>query len=409
MMRRRPAAGADPLLVAAEDPERLDGLAAELREVAPGGAWRAVAPSELLAALAEGPSPRAVLLAAEPADAADPARLDLLAGLVASATAQGHGVILLVRDLPAQAMHRLMRAGAVDFAPVPLPMGALGETLGRLSVARTAAAEPAPGGLGRPRNGQLHAVYGVAGGVGATVYAVNLAWELAVLARKTELKVCLLDLDLQFGAAATYLDLERRDAVFELFSDIDRADASGFRSALSDCGGALSVLTAPADVVPLDLLTPSAVARLIDFARDGFDVVVIDMPRTLTLWTETVLHAAHRFHVVLGSDMRSAQNMLRFLRTLKAEDLPVDKVDPVLNRAPGFGDFAGRGRVRKMAESLGIAYALSLPEGGGAVTQACDQGVPLAEYAAGNALRKEIRKAARTVFDEVQAARTALV
>ena len=39
--------------------------------------------------------------------------------------------------------------------------------------------------------------------------------------------------------------------------------------------------------------------------------------------------------------------------------------------------------------------------------QACDHGSPLAEFASGNALRKEIRKTARAVLEEVQASRAA--
>ena len=405
-MRLRRSTAPAGLLLAAEDETRLEGLGAELASLGPRDACRTVAPEALLTELAEAKAPpRAVLLAAESQDAAEPARMDRLAGLVGSVSAAGVPVILLVRDLPPAAMHRLMRAGATDFAPVPLPIGALAESLARL-VAKEAEAAPAP--ASRPRDGLVHAVYGVAGGVGATTYAVNLAWEIATFAKKTDLKVCLLDLDLQYGSVATYLDLERRDAVFELLSDMENADSQGLRSAMLEAGDRLSVLTAPADALPLDMLSPTSVQRLLRLASDSFDVVVADMPRTLTLWTETVLQASQRFHVVLESDIRSAHNMLRLQRTLKAEELPVDKIDAILNRAPGFGDFAGRARVKKMAETLGMEYSLTLPEGGRAVLQACDAGTPLEQAVSGNALRKEIRKAAKSIYDEVQASRIAL-
>ena len=89
-------------------------------------------------------------------------------------------------------------------------------------------------------------------------------------------------------------------------------------------------------------------------ARANFDYVVIDMPSTVVQWTETVLNAAHVYFAPLELDMRSAQNTLRMIRALKAEDLPYDKLRYVLNRAPKFTDLSGKSRVKRLAESLDI-------------------------------------------------------
>ena len=64
-------------------------------------------------------------------------------------------------------------------------------------------------------------VHGLAGGTGATTLAVNLAWELANADKKNAPSVCLLDFDLQFGSVATFLDLPRREAVYEMMSDTE--------------------------------------------------------------------------------------------------------------------------------------------------------------------------------------------
>jgi pilus assembly protein CpaE len=122
--------------------------------------------------------------------------------------------------------------------------------------------------------------------------------------------------------------------------------------------------------------------------------VVIDMPRTLVQWTEAVLNGAHIYFALLELDMRSAQNALRLKRALQAEDLPFQKLRFALNRAPGFTDLSGKSRVKRMAESLGISIDLLLPDGGKAVTQGADHGLPLALSAAKNPLRKEVAKLA---------------
>jgi pilus assembly protein CpaE len=106
-------------------------------------------------------------------------------------------------------------------------------------------------------------------------------------------------------------------------------------------------------------------------------------------------------------DMRSAQNAMRFLKALRAESLPVEKLNFVLNRAPGLTDLNGKARVKRLAESLGVKISTLLPDGGLQVVQAGDEGQPLCEIARRNVLRKEIARLAtglhKAMISEFQA------
>lgn len=62
-------------------------------------------------------------------------------------------------------------------------------------------------------------------------------------------------------------------------------------------------------------------------------------------------------------------------------------------------DMSGRGRVDKMAASLGIKFHAVLPDGGKQVTGANDQAVPLGTAAARNGLTKEIHKLAQGLHE----------
>ncbi|WP_439118283.1 AAA family ATPase, partial [Nereida ignava] len=130
-----------------------------------------------------------------------------------------------------------------------------------------------------------------------------------------------------------------------------------------------------------------------------FDIVVIDMPTTLVSWTETVLQAADLYFCPIEMEMRSAQNVLRMIKALKSESLPFEKLRFAVNRAPKFTDLQGKARVKRMAESLSISLDLQLPDGGRAVMQAGDHGLPLAVSAPKNPLRKEINKLALSLFE----------
>lgn len=355
-------------------------------------------------------------------DAADEGDLPLVGELIRIAKERGIRVILIAEELGPAVLHRLLKLGADDFVPYPLPEGALHEAVARL---RGAAAGPGPltGAGAAPaaaeaeeppaapriamrgdRHGAVLPVHKLCGGAGATTFATNLAWELATAPGAEGKRVCLIDLDFQFGSVATYLDLQRREAIDELLTNASVLDAEALRLALQSFQEKLFVFTAPADMLPLEIVSPGDVGRLIDTARGCFDFVVIDMPQAIVQWTETVLQAADVCFALLELDMRSAQNALRLIRALKAEDLPHRKLRYVLNRAPRLTDLAGKARARRLAESLDITIEVQLPDGGREVTAANDHGAPLGLHAPKNPVRREIQKLAKSLHEVTRSA-----
>jgi pilus assembly protein CpaE len=349
-------------------------------------------------------------------DGEDEADLKSIAGIVTAARDKGIKVILIADQISPAALHQLLRLGAEDFVPYPLPEGALHDAIDRLRRPEPTAAVPEPTPeLATPafkpkgdRDGVVLPVHGLAGGVGSTSFAVNLAWELATVAKIDAPRVCLLDFDFQFGSVSTYLDLPRREQVFEILSDTSAVDSEAFVAAMLTFNDKLHVFTSPNDMLPLDFVNSEDIGRILAMARANFDFIIVDMPKTIVQWTETVLTQAHVYFALLELDMRCAQNALRLVRALKAEDLPHEKLRFGLNRSPKFTDLSGKARAKRLAESLSIDLELMLPDGGGQVTQANDHGLPLAETAAKNPLRKEIQKLAKSLHDlnrAVEAAR----
>jgi pilus assembly protein CpaE len=345
-------------------------------------------------------------------DESDEEKLVMLGEIIETAKKHGIKVILIAEDVSPAALHQLLRQGADEFVPYPLPEGELQAAIERIRTPEPAyepvSAPMAPVGKSKgDRNGVLIGVHGLAGGTGATTLAVNLAWELATIEKDNPPRVCLIDLDLQFGAVSTYLDLPRREAVYEMLTDTDSMDDDMFKQALVGFDDKLSVLTAPTEMLPLDLITSDDVTKVLAMARSHFDYVIVDMPSTLVQWSEVVLNKAQIYFATLELDMRSAQNTLRMIRALKGEELPFEKLRYVLNRAPKFTDLSGKSRVKRLAESLDISIELQLPDGSKQVTQSNDHGLPLAETAAKNPLRKEVAKLAKSIFELNSAAEAA--
>ncbi|MEX0307997.1 MAG: CpaE family protein [Ruegeria sp.] len=373
-------------------------LLIEDMESALGERWGDLGFAEALAFFSQ-PEAETLQFVALALDGDDEDNLTLMGEIITQAKEKSIKVVLIAEDVTPAALHQLLRKGADEFVPYPLPEGELQEAIDRMNKPDPVVApQAAPSSTnGASKEGALFVVQGLAGGVGSTTMAVNLAWELATVSAKEAPKVCLIDLDLQYGTVSTYLDLPRHEAVFEMLSDTDSMDEESFGQALQTFEEKLQVLTAPSDMVPLDIITPEDIQRVIDTARANFDYVVIDMPKTLVHWSETVLQAAHVYFALIELDMRSAQNALRLKRALQAEELPFNKLRFAMNRAPKFTDLNGKGRVKRMGESLGISIDLLLPDGGKPVMQSGDHGLPLASSAAKNPLRREIAKLAQSL------------
>ena len=346
-------------------------------------------------------------------DSDDESDLARISGIITTAKEKGVKIILIAEEVSPIALHQLLKLGADDFVPYPLPENALHEAIERLQQApgpdaymEQNAATPSFKPKG-DRNGVILPVHGLAGGTGATTLAVNLAWELATISKDNAPRVCLLDFDFQYGSVSTYLDLPRREAVYEMLADTASIDNVSFLQSLLTFNDKLHVMTAPSEMLPLDIVNSEDINRVLDVARANFDFVVIDMPSTVVQWTEAVLHQADVYFATMELDMRSAQNTLRMIRALKGEELPFEKLRYVLNRAPKFTDLSGKSRVKRLAESLDISIELQLPDGSKQVTQSNDHGLPLAETAAKNPLRKEVAKLAKSIFELNSAAEAA--
>lgn len=368
-------------------------------------------------------------------DAGDATRSDDVVELVRTARRAGLRTVLVARSLDKPALEVLFDAGLDTHIPYPFSGNDVTDALARIcggssksgprearhsdnaddigsdrigatpmrrSSDRTEPGRSAPAREPRAAGGALFAIQSAAGGDGATTIAVNLAWELANIDKSRAPRVCLIDLGLQFGSVATYLDLPRKPMIYEVLSDVAAMDEQAFRQALVLYKDRLQVFTAPSDILPLDLIGPADVTGLLSLAQTCFDIVLVDMPATVTGWTDAVFKLCDLYFMVCTLEVRSAQNALRFSKLLQAEGLATEKLSFLLNRAPGR--MAGRGRIDRMADGLGIRFHAVLPDGGKQVTEVNDQAAPLSTLAPRNALARDLKKVAR----ELQDARVAI-
>src|SRR5215207_10655841 len=123
------------------------------------------------------------------------------------------------------------------------------------------------------RRGRIVTVFSPKGGTGKTVTSTNLASTFAKYEGKRTL---LLDLDLQFGDAAIMLGIEPEKTIYDLVvapGELDSEKLAGYTTR-HNCG--LDILPAPLRPEDAELVTEAKLARLLEVARESYDVIVVD-------------------------------------------------------------------------------------------------------------------------------------
>ncbi len=244
--------------------------------------------------------------------------------------------------------------------------------------------------------GKVIAVAQARGGVGSTTVAVNLADQLAgkTKNRKTpEHKVALVDLDIQFGAVGTFLDLDEQETLFQLALDGTIPDATFLEQSMVKMPNGLSVLAAPSKFVPLDALRSDQVTAILESLANTHDYVVVDLPRALVGWIEPVMQNADELIVVTDMSISSVRTCRRLIDFFTADNvsLPVRVVinqekKPLMKSAIH----------REAANVLERKLEHWLPNDPKAANRASDRGRPLSAAAPRSPLNKAIAQLAKS-------------
>jgi pilus assembly protein CpaE len=177
----------------------------------------------------------------------------------------------------------------------------------------------APGPV-TPGEGQTIAFFSPKGGVGTTALAVNTAALLASGGAGSEVvgaRVVLVDLDLQFGQAATHLNLSPKlDFARLAVDDIARTDPEALAGYLTPHGSGLQLLASPTSPDAAARISVEEVEQVLGTLRTMFDFVVVDLGSRLDPRSIWVMEQAQENVLVvfpeLGS-LRAMSDLMAFL------------------------------------------------------------------------------------------------
>ena len=250
----------------------------------------------------------------------------------------------------------------------------------------TRQAHPSGGG----RHGKIVTVFSPKGGTGKTVMATNLA---AACAKFEGRKTLLLDLDLQFGDAAIMLGVEPEKTIYDLVvapGELDSEKLAGYTTKHA-CG--LEVLPAPLRPEDAELVTEAKLGRLLEVARQSFDVIVVDTSPFFHGPMLATLDRTDELLLLCSLDVPTLKNLRLALQTLDLLSFPKQRIRIVLNRSNSKVGM----KPNEVEGALGMKVRFEVPSDR-AVPLAVNRGNPvvLAEESAD--VSRAIKSMAREMF-----------
>jgi pilus assembly protein CpaE len=220
-------------------------------------------------------------------------------------------------------LRRAFEAGADDVLTYPISPDALRFSLEKVLAKRRGTAQS-----GIPV-APLVCILGPKGGTGKTLVSTNLAVALA----RRDLRVVLVDLDLQFGDIGLALGLTPERTVYDLAKAGPPYDHDKLERHLMRHSSGVKVLVGPtrpdhASAVTMDLLR-DVYASL----RTMCDIVIVDTPPGFTPEVIATIDISTSVCIVGMLDSLSLKNTKLGLETLDLMGYPPENVALVLNRA----------------------------------------------------------------------------
>lgn len=167
-------------------------------------------------------------------------------------------------------------------------------------------------------NGRLITFTGARGGAGSSAVALGVAQQLSMGSKR---QVALVDLDVYFGTLALSLDLEPGRGLRNALEHPDRIDSLFVASALVNVTDTLFVLGGEEPLDDLIYIQPEAIVALIEELRRIFDYVIVDIPRHLVPYSQTIYESADSTALVTDLSLAGLRDTMR-LREIVSKAQP---------------------------------------------------------------------------------------
>ena len=168
------------------------------------------------------------------------------------------------------------------------------------------------------------------GGIGKTSIAVNLAVELAQL---TKDKVALIDLNLQLGDVATFLDMTPPFAMDYIANNIQNLGEEELLKTMSRYKNtSLYVIADPLNIDKSQDITAEQIKNILTALKKTFSYIVIDIGTNIDSKTITALDMSDLILLIAIVNLPAIRSMQRCMELFEKLGYSKEKIKLVLNR-----------------------------------------------------------------------------
>ncbi|MBU6245440.1 MAG: AAA family ATPase [Actinomycetales bacterium] len=237
------------------------------------------------------------------------------------------GVLLLRRRLEVQLLNDALRSGIREVVLADDAQALLDACIRSQAVSRQmrhADLRAAEAG-----EGKVILVFSAKGGCGKTTVATNLA---ATMARLDVGRVCLVDLNLEFGDVAIALQVDPVRTISDALGMQGGLDRRAIESMVIPYRDRLDLLLAPTQPADAEFISAGLVGEILTALEGMYDYVIIDAPPAINDVVLKCFDMADSYLLLTSLDMLSLKNVKLTLDTLDVLGYPRSRWEVVLNR-----------------------------------------------------------------------------
>jgi len=244
-------------------------------------------------------------------------------------------------------------------------------------------------------NSKIITIYSNKGGIGKTTIATNLAYELA---RTTHDKVALIDLNLQLGDIATFLNLSPAFDVSYVLNKLTEKREDTILQAFEKYNDtSLYVLSDPNYIEQAESIKPSQIDSFFRALKKVFSYIVIDISSNIDTLTLKILDNSDWILFTTIVNLPAIRNCQRCLNLFQSRHYPKDKIKIIINRYMENDEI----KPEDIEIALGAKIYWKIPNNYFTIMEAINKGVSVNEINSSSNIANSFRDLAIKISDDI--------